>query len=55
MLEDTDRIAELVERDAWLDMFDAAPADVREALGLANSKIAGIGPSWMPRTAYHRA
>lgn len=35
--------AELVERDAWLDFFDAAPAEVRNGLGLSSTRIGGMG------------
>ena len=42
-LENVDRISELVERDAWLDLFDAAPNHVRESLGMASITTAGMG------------
>lgn len=35
--------AELVERDAWLDMFAAAPRSAADALGLASERVGGIG------------
>jgi GNAT superfamily N-acetyltransferase len=35
--------AELVERDAWLDLFAAAPDHVRAGLGLASTAVAGAG------------
>jgi GNAT superfamily N-acetyltransferase len=37
------RSAELIERDAWLDLFSAAPDHVREGLGLASTELAGMG------------
>jgi len=42
-MKNADRLAELVERDAWLDLFDAAPQPVRESLGLAHATIGGMG------------
>jgi GNAT superfamily N-acetyltransferase len=42
-LIDTRRVAESVERDAWLDLFAAAPDHVRERLGLASMKLASMG------------
>jgi GNAT superfamily N-acetyltransferase len=38
-----ERSAELIERDAWLDLFAAAPDHVRESLGLARTTVAGMG------------
>ncbi|MGK6324673.1 hypothetical protein ACMGDM_16540 [Sphingomonas sp. DT-51] len=38
-----ERSAELIERDAWLDLFAAAPDHVREGLGLASTTVAGMG------------
>jgi hypothetical protein len=42
-VEDVHQVAELVERDAWLDLFDAAPEHVRQSLGHQSVTIAGIG------------
>jgi hypothetical protein len=42
-LKNTNRIAELVERDAWLDLFRAAPSHVRTELGMACDMVAGMG------------
>ena len=36
-------LADALERDAWLDLFDAAPANVREMLGLSSSRMSGMG------------
>jgi GNAT superfamily N-acetyltransferase len=38
-----ERSAELIERDAWLDLFAATPDHVRESLGLASTTVAGMG------------
>lgn len=35
--------AELVERDAWLDFFKAAPPTVREEFSLSEAEIGGMG------------
>lgn len=43
VLTDIDTVAELIERDAWLDLFAAAPDPVRDTLGLASHTIAGMG------------
>ena len=43
ILDHTNHTAELVERDAWLDLFDAASGEVRESLEIASTTIAGIG------------
>lgn len=42
-LQDIGRAAELIERDAWQDLFAAAPDHVRDDLGLASMTIAGTG------------
>jgi GNAT superfamily N-acetyltransferase len=42
-LKNTDCLAELIERDAWLDLFASAPEQVRDSLGLASTTIAGMG------------
>jgi GNAT superfamily N-acetyltransferase len=42
-LKNTDRLAELIERDAWLDLFACAPDQVRDSLGLASTTISGMG------------
>jgi GNAT superfamily N-acetyltransferase len=42
-LNDISRVAERIERDAWLDLFAAAPDHVRERLGLASTAVAGMG------------
>ena len=42
-MKHADRLAELIERDAWLDIFDAAPDQVRSSLGLASTTIAEMG------------
>jgi hypothetical protein len=57
-IEDRVRIAELIERDAWLDLFDAAPAQVRRRFGLASDVIAGmglLGCPGIPITEFNRA
>lgn len=50
--------AELVERNAWLDFFDAAPTTVRETLGLSSIRISGMGmlaSAAIPITELNRA
>ncbi len=42
-LADLAPLAEAVERDAWLDLFDAAPANVRQMLGLSSGRVADMG------------
>jgi GNAT superfamily N-acetyltransferase len=42
-VEDVHQVVELVERDAWLDLFGAAPEHVRQSLGLQSVTIAGMG------------
>jgi GNAT superfamily N-acetyltransferase len=43
VVKNTDRFAELIERDAWLDLFASAPDHVRDSLGLASTTIADMG------------
>jgi GNAT superfamily N-acetyltransferase len=50
--------AEIVERDAWLDLFEAASPAVRDAFGLSSAGIGGIGllaSSAIPITELNRA
>ncbi|NDV89253.1 hypothetical protein GTW51_21560 [Aurantimonas aggregata] len=42
-LQDINRVVEMIERDAWLDLFAAAPDHVRDGLGLASVAYAGMG------------
>ncbi|GJD40792.1 hypothetical protein OICFNHDK_3267 [Methylobacterium bullatum] len=42
-MRDINRSAELIERDAWIDWFAAAPDGVRDELGLTSTTIAGMG------------
>lgn len=42
-MENTDRLAELIERDAWLDLFAAAPDQVRDSLGLTSTIVGDMG------------
>lgn len=52
------KAAELVERDAWLDMFAAAPRQAADALGLAFADRGGIGllaSRTVPITEFNRA
>lgn len=37
------KAAEIVERDAWLDFFDAAPLEVRDEFSLSSVRIGGMG------------
>jgi hypothetical protein len=51
-------VAEVIERDAWQDMFAAAPVSVAQDLGLAFGRIGGIGvlgSSVVPITEFNRA
>ncbi|HEY3038910.1 MAG TPA: hypothetical protein VGJ66_09250 [Pyrinomonadaceae bacterium] len=45
MLDDLERngIFELVERDAWLDFFAAAPDDCAQALGISSLRLSHMG------------
>ncbi|MFZ3483555.1 hypothetical protein [Sphingomonas sp. 3-13AW] len=57
-MKNADCLAELVERDAWLDLFDAAPQSVRESLGLVSATIGGmsvLGCRALPITELNRA
>jgi len=50
--------AEIVEREAWLDLFDAAPQAARAAFGLSSSRIGGMGllaSRGIPITEFNRA
>jgi GNAT superfamily N-acetyltransferase len=50
--------AEIVEREAWLDLFDAAPQAARAAFGLSSTRIGGMGllaSRGIPITEFNRA
>jgi GNAT superfamily N-acetyltransferase len=50
--------AEIVEREAWLDLFDAAPHVARVAFGLSSARIGGMGllaSRGIPITEFNRA
>ncbi|WP_238192633.1 GNAT family N-acetyltransferase [Methylobacterium frigidaeris] len=43
IVNNVDLCAEVIERDAWLDLFSAAPDQARSDLGLSHETIAGMG------------
>jgi GNAT superfamily N-acetyltransferase len=50
--------AEIAEREAWLDLFDAAPQAARVAFGLSSTRIGGMGllaSRGIPITEFNRA
>lgn len=55
---ETLRVAELIERDAWLDMMAAASASIGTALRLRHASVRGVGllaASGVPITELNRA